>query len=142
MIRRGPPRQDKVLDHYGILSGMVQPPAPRTVKPRAKSTEPLEKQILAGVMKALRFHPKVGWIGRYNSGAMEADGRYVTFNTICGQSDLMGQMKDGRMLAIEVKRPGKAATPSQGEFLAMVTKYNGVAGVVHSIDEAMSLVNL
>ncbi len=76
------------------------------------------------VMNAMRLHRNVAWIAKYASC------------TILGQPDMTGQMKDGRMLAVVVGN----ATPVQGEFLAMVTKYNGVAGVVHSVDEAINLV--
>ena len=44
-----------------------------------------------------------------------------------------------RLAAIEVKRPGKHATPEQQSFLDLVKRDGGIGGVAHSVEEAVEL---
>jgi len=66
--------------------------------------------------------------------ATDSTGRLVRFG-FPGLSDIIGQLADGRFLAVEVKRPGKNPTETQKAFLDRVAKYSGVAYTVHSVDE-------
>jgi len=43
-------------------------------------------------------------------------------------------MRDGRFLAVEVKRPGGRPNAEQVEFLALVAAYGGVAVLVDTVD--------
>ena len=53
-------------------------------------------------------------------------GRFVRFGWP-GCSDVLGQLKDGRLLAVECKaRKGKLQA-DQAEFLALVRRFGGVA---------------
>lgn len=52
-----------------------------------------------------------------------------------GQSDLIGCLPDGKMLAIEVKQPGKKATELQLRFILAITNNNGVAFVSTSVED-------
>jgi hypothetical protein len=47
--------------------------------------------------------------------------------------------QDGRFLAVEVKRPGKTATPEQRAFVSLVRAMGGVAGVCTSVEEFLAL---
>jgi len=106
----------------------------------------LERDVLAAVKKFLRLHPKVAWVERINSGAQTIDAnriyngrrRYIKYGFI-GCSDIIGQLKDGRFLAVECKRPGGHLTPAQRNFIALVINWNGVAGCVSNVDEAERL---
>ena len=51
-----------------------------------------------------------------------------------GVADIIGCYQ-GRFLAIEVKRPGRKATPEQARFLSEVCKAEGIAFVAHSVEE-------
>lgn len=58
-----------------------------------------------------------------------------------GSSDLIGIRKsDGRMVAIEVKVPGKHANPEQQQFLNIIKNNGGLAGVAHSVEEARKII--
>lgn len=94
---------------------------------------PLERDVLPAVLEALRCHPKVDWVERFNSGAFLVEDRYIKA-AFAGCSDIIGQMKDGRMLAVEVKRPGGKPTDGQKAFLARVGK-NGVAFIARGVDD-------
>lgn len=97
--------------------------------------------MLAGVLSLLKWHPNVAWAARMNTGAVTLDAaRFVRFG-FKGCSDVIGQMKDGRFLAIEVKRPGGKATANQQEFLRKVAANGGVSGVADSIEAAQRIVS-
>jgi hypothetical protein len=95
-----------------------------------------EKQIQDTVLELLQHHPKVAWAHRMNVGAMKVGSRYVRFGAP-GMSDITGQLKNGRRLEIEMKRPGKYATDVQAAFIAKVNKHGGLAFVAHSCIEVM-----
>jgi hypothetical protein len=95
-------------------------------------------------MALLRHHPKVASHWRINSGTFaerNRDGstRYIRANTAKGMSDIMGVLKDGRTLAIEVKSRTGRMRPGQEEFLQTIRQAGGVAGVCRSVDDAVRL---
>jgi len=54
-----------------------------------------------------------------NSGAFNIGGRFIKCG-FTGCPDIIGQLKDGRFLAIEVKKSGGKLTKEQNEFITMV----------------------
>lgn len=117
-------------------------PAPRKPKPfrLTRPTAP-ESFVLESVLQVLAYHPAVAWAGRFNSGGMRIgegkNQRYVRFNTVAGLSDVMGQLKDGRILAVECKRIGERPTTDQQGFLDQVNKHGGVAFCAWSADDVV-----
>jgi hypothetical protein len=102
---------------------------------------PLERDVLKAVWKYLAHHPRVAWVTRLNSGTVMADfgadGVHpLRMNYKRGISDLIGQMRDGRFLACEVKREGANLMDHQREFLNEVLRHGGVAFVARSIEDA------
>ena len=104
-----------------------------------------ERDVLAAVLAYLATQSRrVAWYSRMNVGAMERTGsdgspRVIRF-AFKGCSDIIGQMHDGRFLAIECKRPGKLPTADQWSFLSQVTRGNGVAIVATSIDDVRRVI--
>ena len=98
-----------------------------TQKP-TKST-PLEADSLREVMQASKTHSLVAWCERQNTGDAKVGGRFIKFGWR-GCSDLLGQLKDGRLLALECKhsKGGKLST-KQAPFIAMVPQFGGCAFV-------------
>lgn len=94
-----------------------------------------ESDIQNEIMGVLFKHPLVAWAYVTTTGTLKGvhGGRpfQVGFN---GLSDIMGQLKDGRMLAIEVKVPGKKPTEEQYDFLRTVALNNGLAFWADSAD--------
>ncbi|WP_432263292.1 VRR-NUC domain-containing protein [Cupriavidus sp. TMH.W2] len=92
-----------------------------------------ETDILLACLELLEHHPSVAWCMRMNTGAAvfgEGENqRFVKFSEP-GVSDIVGQLKDGRFFAVEVKRPGNTPTDDQWAFLRNVAKGGGVAGWV------------
>jgi hypothetical protein len=79
---------------------------------------------------------------RNNVGAVKAaDGPWIHYGVGGkGGSDLIGMTRQGRFAAIEVKASGKP-TVEQTEFIEMVRRQGGVAGVAYNIEEALEILN-
>lgn len=92
-----------------------------------KNTRP-EAAALLEVLKALNAHPAVAWCKRMNSGATRIGNRFVRFGWP-GCPDLLGQLKDGRLLGVEVKAPKGKLRPEQTIFLERIRCAGGVAFV-------------
>lgn len=57
-----------------------------------------------------------------------------------GASDLYGTLPGGRALYVEVKMPGKKATPAQAAWLDAERRLGAAAGTVSSVEELDDLV--
>lgn len=142
-------RNQATMDLYAAMNNKPRvlldiPPEPAKRGPRKPSGLPTEAQILKAIMALLKRHPKVAQCWRQNSGTFQErnrDGstRYIRANSQRGMSDIMGVLKDGRTLAIEVKSATGRMRPGQEEFLATIRQAGGVAGVCRSVEDAQAL---
>lgn len=99
-----------------------------------------EKVIQQAIIKAISKHPLVAWCYITTVGTVKGVGGGKMFKVgFPGQSDIMGQLRDGRLLAIEVKQPGKVPTDIQNDFIALVNENDGVAGWADSVDMALEI---
>ncbi len=114
---RHAPRQEQV----SLFGDDLPPTAPA---PRVNARP--EAAALAEVLQTLQHHPAVAWVRRQNSGVARIGDRFVRFGWL-GCADLLGQMKDGRLLAVECKAPQGRLTAEQAEFLSLVRRFGGVA---------------
>ena len=58
-----------------------------------------------------------------------------------GESDITGhRISDGRAIYIEVKLPGEHPREDQKKFLQAMANTGAIAGVAHSIEEALEIV--
>lgn len=100
---------------------------------------PLEKDVQKTVTEWLTAFGAVAV--RVNSGGMKVGKRFVRFNNQPGCSDVLVCLPpDGRMLAVEVKKPGRDKTTAkrkaeQASFRQAVVKAGGIAVVVKSLEE-------
>ena len=85
-----------------------------------------EAAALLEVLQALRTHSAVAWVERMNSGAARMGARFVRFGWP-GCPDVLGQLKDGRLLGVEVKGPTGRLRPAQMLFLERIRAAGGVA---------------
>lgn len=106
-----------------------------------------EIDIQRSILKALSLHPLVARIERINVMAgrlIGRDGKPSRFMRSCrrGRVDLDGFMTDGRIIAIEVKRPAtrNTVTEEQRAYLDQVAAAGGVAGVACSVEDALAIV--
>ena len=101
-----------------------------------------EAGALREVLQALTAHPAVAWCERMNSGAAKIGNRFVRFGWP-GCPDVLGQLKDGRLLGVEVKAAKGKLRPEQSIFLERIRCAGGVAfmardyrDVFHELDIA------
>lgn len=58
-----------------------------------------------------------------------------------GEADIFGhRISDGRAIYIEVKLPGEHPREDQRKFLDAMTATGAIAGVAHSVEEALEIV--
>ena len=114
--------------------------APPTLEDVGADPETPESEILKQVLAACLYHPRVATAHRMNSGMMKIGARYVRFG-FPGCPDILGMLRDGRMLAVEVKKAGKHPTQEQVEFLGLVHRNNGLAFVARSAADARNALN-
>lgn len=96
-----------------------------------------EAVIQSAVLDFLRVHTLVGWVERFNSAAghlVYEDGTQSQFMRFAfkGCSDILGQLKDGRLLAVECKRWDGKLKYEQAVFLDRVIRNKGVGFVAKS----------
>lgn len=123
------------------LEGQKRVPAPvrkalRSIRkrPNVITGYVRERDVLKAVLGYLRLHPRVSWIVRINTGAIKYENRFIRFG-MPGFSDIIGQLKDGRLLAIEVKASNGKATPEQQAFITKVNAAGGVGCVARSVED-------
>lgn len=103
----------------------------RTRKPPPPKP-PLERDVQKAILSYLKLAGVLVW--RNNAGAFSAPAtatharRFVRYGGMAGASDLIGVVPgSGKLLAIEVKRPGERPTADQVAFLRAVAAEGGVA---------------
>jgi len=95
------------------------------LSPAKRTNDRPEAAALLEVLQVLKHHPAVAWVERQNTGAMQIGGRFVRFGWR-GCSDVIGQLRDGRLLAVEVKSQSGKLRPEQAAFLDQVRRFGGV----------------
>ena len=95
-----------------------------------------EAAALVEVLKALRAHPAVAWAERMNTGAARVGNRFIRFGWP-GCPDVLGQLKDGRLLGVEVKAKAGRLRPEQALFLERIRCAGGVAFVARDLRDVM-----
>ena len=101
-------------------------------RPVRRTNDRLEAAALVEVLAALRGHPAVAWVERMNSGATRMGARFVRFG-FKGCPDVLGQLRDGRLLACEVKAKRGKVTDEQAAVLERIRDAGGVAFVARDL---------
>lgn len=111
------------------LFGMAASPTKRT-------NDRPEAAALCEVLKALNAHPAVAWCERMNSGAARVGGRFIRFG-FTGCPDVLGMLRDGRLLGVEVKAPKGKLRPEQAVFLERIRSGGGVSFVARDCRDVL-----
>jgi len=103
-----------------------------------------EAEIQRDILRLLKVHPKVAWAQRFNVGAQRIESksgtRFIRY-AFKGCADILGQMTDGRFLAVEVKSRKGKATPEQEAFLALVGSFGGVSVIARCEDDVLAVMS-
>jgi hypothetical protein len=120
----------------------------RPVRPTLHLTrpEPREADVLSAILRALDVHPAVVWHARMNTGSGQltrANGvsQWIRFG-FTGCPDILGQLSDGRLLAVEVKSPSGRVSPDQQAFLNKARKNGAVALVARSVKDVWEALDM
>ncbi len=100
-----------------------------------------ESDIQEEIMKVLLLHPRVAWSFVVTTGKVQGRGGHWITLGFPGISDILGQLRDGRILAVEVKVPGKTPTEKQWDFIDTVNRFGGVAGWADSVESALNILD-
>jgi len=102
-----------------------------------------EKQIQQTIINFLRY--KGYYCQRLNAGEIRIEKRMIRM-AARGTPDIMAFKPHAMnssgivsLLFIEVKRPGKSATPAQELMMQELTRYGAKCFVAHSLDEVQKL---
>lgn len=112
---------------------------------RLKIQEPSESLIQDSILQYLKLDSRVAWAERFNTGAHVIDQpgkprRFIRY-AFKGCSDILGQVQDGRFLAIEVKTRTGKATKEQAAFINMVRQNSGISVLARSVDDVQQALN-
>jgi hypothetical protein len=86
-----------------------------------------ESDIQSDIMIALGEHKDVAWVYVTSAGSFRVRGGYVTVG-VKGMPDILGQMRNGKIFGIEVKKPKERPKPDQMEFLDLISRNKGLSG--------------
>lgn len=144
MVYARPDQYERIDAEIAKLRAKMDAPR-RATSPAKPRSEPSEAEILKAIMQLLHKHPKVAKVWRQNSGTFVKQygdrTHYIRANTAKGMSDIMGILKDGRTLAIEVKSRTGIVAAHQHEFLNSISAAGGVAFVARSVDDVLERLN-
>ncbi len=93
-----------------------------------------ETDIQRNIFRAAIRDERVAWISRNNVGGYKLKNRWIEYGLGKGSSDLIGQLKDGRFFALEIKTSAGKASKEQMLFINRVNMWGGVAAVVRNVD--------
>lgn len=137
-IRRSPYKGGQEPESFSAravvtdLFGLEQQPKRTNDKP--------ESAALVEVLKALKAHPAVSWCERMNSGAARMGARFVRFG-FKGCPDVLGQLRDGRLLGVEVKGPTGKLRPEQAVFMERIRASGGVGFMARDLRDVQCELN-
>lgn len=114
----------------------------------ARGDRLLEADVQRAVLALLKQHPRVAWAERFNSRVLDVPDRNSKTGTrpmrmaFKGCADILGQLKDGRLVACECKSTTGDATDDQLAFLSLVNKFGGLAFIARHPDDVLKYVPL
>lgn len=104
-----------------------------------------EKQIQTNIIQAINYSGKA-YVWNVNAGkakVRKGNKEYMINLAPTGHSDIQGiRRRDGKFIAIEVKRPTRKnkTTEAQELFLEEIKNYGGVSGVATTPEEALEII--
>ena len=107
-----------------------------------KLGQPKESEIQKAILDYLRLRGIFCWKNNSVGIYKKATGSYISVG-MKGVADILGVLGDGsgRLIAVEVKRPGNYPTPEQKLFLEQITAKKGIAFVAYGIEDCEKELN-
>lgn len=110
-------------------------------KPRVIKVSTSESQILNSILTYLKLIGIFAW--RNNNGAVydprAGNFRSTPKHSLKGVPDILGILKKGRFLALEVKKQGGRTSVEQKDFLKRAEGLGALCAVVYSIEDVIEV---
>jgi hypothetical protein len=130
---------DKAAEYRARFVKVLPPKRERIMRTGdGKPAHPLEKEVLADVLQALRSDPRVWICDRRQSGVFQEGNRFIRVGQK-GHLDISGMLQGGKYLEIECKRPGERPDERQAARIEHVRKGGGISGYCWSAESALAL---
>jgi len=102
-----------------------------------------EQEVVNGILLAIgQAFPGTVRVWRNNSGALkDPTGRLIRFG-LTGSADILGLVKGGRFLAIEVKTTTGKQSEAQKCFEKMIRDFGGIYILARNVGQAMGALML
>lgn len=95
-----------------------------------------EAAALVEVLQSLRTHPAVAWCDRLNAGAAQKGGRMLRHGWP-GCPDLLGRLKDGRLLGVQVEGRAGKLSRDRVELIASIRAAGGIGFVARDCRDVL-----
>lgn len=92
-----------------------------------------EAEIQKAILAWLRLKGYVVW-RNYVGPILRGKQKIPSPNPMAGMPDICGLLKDGRLFAIEVKRPGGKVSPKQVKWITTLQDAGAVAFIARDLD--------
>jgi hypothetical protein len=99
---------------------------------------PRETALVKAALQLLHARGILAW--RNNTGATRIGKHLVRFGAV-GSPDILGCLPGGRLLACEVKLPGREPTVAQAAFLTAIAAAGGLALVLTDLRQLDTLLD-
>lgn len=125
---------------YEKLITPLPPKRERVRRPvDGKPAFPLEREVLAEVLRALRADPRVAIVDRRQSGLFQDGNRFIRVGAR-GHLDISGMLHGGKYFEIECKRSETTKPePHQQQRIDLIKRAGGVSGYCWSAQSALAL---
>lgn len=135
------PRKAENTERLEREAASIAPKRHRVKRPvDGKPPQPSEAQVLKAVLQYLNAHSLVHRAWRQQAGALQLQGGYGERDHYMrlgppGVSDVIGILKGGRMLCVEVKSPTGKVLAHQQAFIDDMTRAGALAFIARSVED-------
>ncbi len=129
---------EKAAEYRKQFVTLLPPKRDRVKRSDGTPAHPLEKEVLADALQALRNDYRVWIVDRQQSGMFQDGDRFIRVGRK-GHLDIKGMLKGGRYFELEAKRPGEKPDELQQQRIEHVRKGGGISGYFTSAAEALAL---
>lgn len=132
-------RLQKDIDWITERAGR-KPSADRALRMmRIRQRQEEHAQLVMAIIVRLKYDGRVGWLVRQNTGTfLSLDGKRRVRCGWKGQLDILGQLANGRMLAIDAKTGDSRPTKDQRATIDTINKHGGLAFCARSVQQAVN----
>jgi hypothetical protein len=129
---------DKAAEYRERFVTKIPPKRQYIKRSDGTPAHPLEKEVLADALQALRNDPRVWIVDRQQSGVFQDGERYIRVGRK-GHLDIKGMLHGGQYFELEAKRPGEKPDENQVARIEYVRKGGGISGWFTTAVEALAL---